>query len=41
MGQGPVIRELIHLKILKPSPAVRWQTLVRRWPQTTQPGPEH
>ncbi|MFA7945305.1 hypothetical protein [Pseudomonas brenneri] len=27
MGHAPAIRALVHLKILKPSPAVRWQML--------------
>jgi len=41
MGLTPAIRELAHLKILKPSPAVRWQTLVPTWRKTTPNGPEH
>jgi len=33
MGLSPAIRALAHLKILKPSPAVRWQTLCATWSQ--------
>jgi len=41
MGQAPAIRALVHLKILKPSPAVRWQTLRANVTTEHSTGPEH
>src|SRR5450830_336520 len=41
MGLSPAIRALAHLKILKPSPAVRWQTLCANVLTEHSAGPEH
>jgi len=41
MGQAPAIRALVHLKILKPSPAVRWQTFGANVIREHSTGPEH
>jgi hypothetical protein len=40
-AMSPAIRALAHLKILKPSPAVRWQTQRANVLTEHSTGPEH